>query len=140
MSGRYPIDALLRPPVEFVSVVVASTAAWLAWIAPGLMNALRSALKPLFTRFASANVATLTVGEGRYRALIDNVQVQNRRLWGLIAVLVVLLAFAVYGLHRARQALPPVHIPPELRFGAMLAWGEVPHPTFTCLRAISFSS
>jgi conjugative coupling factor TraD (TOL family) len=36
MSSRYPIDALLRPPVEFVSGVVASTAAWLAWIAPGL--------------------------------------------------------------------------------------------------------
>jgi hypothetical protein len=68
------------------------------------------------------------VGEGRYRALIDNVQAQNRKLWGLVVVLVVLLAFAVYGLHRARQALPPAHIPPELRFGAMLAWGEVPPP------------
>ena len=34
MRSRYPIDALLRPPVEFVSVVVAGTAAWLAWIAP----------------------------------------------------------------------------------------------------------
>ena len=34
MTSRYPIDALLRPPVELVSTVVAGTAAWLAWIAP----------------------------------------------------------------------------------------------------------
>lgn len=36
MTSRYPIEALLRPPVEFVSVAVASTAAWLAWSAPAL--------------------------------------------------------------------------------------------------------
>jgi len=34
VTRRYPIDALLRPPVELVSTVVAGTAAWLAWIAP----------------------------------------------------------------------------------------------------------
>jgi len=34
VTSRYPIEALLRPPVEFVSVVVASTGAWLAWSAP----------------------------------------------------------------------------------------------------------
>ncbi len=36
MTSRYPIEALLRPPVEFISVVVASSAAWLAWSAPSL--------------------------------------------------------------------------------------------------------
>ena len=39
-----------------------------------------------------------------------------------------LLLLAVFGLHRARQSLPPVHIPPDLRFGATLAFGEVPAP------------
>jgi integrating conjugative element protein (TIGR03746 family) len=91
-------------------------------------NSLGAILKPLFARLVLPSTRVPTLGEGRYRALIDNVQAQNRKLWGLVVVLVVLLAFAVYGLHRARQALPPVHIPPELRFGAMLAWGEVPPP------------
>ena len=91
-------------------------------------NSLGAILKPLFARLVLPSTHVPTLGEGRYRALIDNVQAQNRKLWGLVVVLVVLLAFAVYGLHRARQALPPVHIPPELRFGATLAWGEVPPP------------
>jgi hypothetical protein len=34
MTNRYPIEALLRPPVEIVSSVVAGVAAWIAWIAP----------------------------------------------------------------------------------------------------------
>src|SRR5688572_28325192 len=34
MRSRYPIEALLRPPVELVSTVVAGAAAWLACIAP----------------------------------------------------------------------------------------------------------
>jgi len=85
-------------------------------------------LKPFWMRLTADRPLTPALGEGRYRALIDNVQAQNRRLWRLVAFLVLLLSLAVYGLHRARQALPPVHIPPELRFGATLAWGEVPLP------------
>lgn len=92
------------------------------------MSSPLTSLKPFFRRLATARAMTLPVGEGRYRALIDNVQAQNHRLWGLVAVLMLLLGLAVYGLHRARQQLPPVHIPPELRFGATLAWGEVPAP------------
>jgi conjugative coupling factor TraD (TOL family) len=36
MKTTYPIEALLRPPVEFVSTLVAAIAALLAWLAPGL--------------------------------------------------------------------------------------------------------
>ena len=82
-------------------------------------------IRPLFWRLGRP--AALP-GEGRYRALIDNVEAQNRRLWWLVLALVVLLLLAVFGLHRARQHLPPVHIPPDLRFGATLAFGEVPAP------------
>ncbi len=89
------------------------------------MRSSLGALKPILSRFGAVS---LPAAEGRYRALIDNVQAQNRRLWGLVSVLVLLLGLAVYGLHRARQHLPPVHIPPELRFGATLGWGEVPPP------------
>lgn len=78
------------------------------------------------------------LGQGRYRFLIDTVRAQNRRLWGLAAGLLLLLALAIFGLHRARQALPPVHIPPELRFGATIAWGEVPAPTVYMFGAYLF--
>ncbi len=71
---------------------------------------------------------TMSFPKGRYRFLIDTVRAQNRRLWGLVAGLIVLLAFALYGIHQARQDLPPVHIPPELRFGATAAWNDVPLP------------
>jgi len=89
---------------------------------------LDSVLKPVLARLKFPRSGVPALGEGRYRALIDNVAIQNRRLWGLVVMLIVLLGLALYGLHRARQALPPVHIPPELRFGATLAWGEVPLP------------
>ncbi|MGH8652231.1 MAG: PFL_4703 family integrating conjugative element protein, partial [Gammaproteobacteria bacterium] len=92
------------------------------------MSAGITKLKPFWMRLTADRPLMAALGEGRYRALIDNVQAQNRRLWRLVVFLVLLLSVAVYGLHRARQALPPVHIPPELRFGATLAWGEVPLP------------
>jgi len=94
----------------------------------GALRWLGTVFKSLFARFAPPRSGVSAPGEGRYRALIDNVAIQNRRLWGLTVMLIVLLGFALYGLHRARQALPPVHIPPELQFGATLAWGEVPLP------------
>ncbi|MGH8573258.1 MAG: DUF2895 family protein, partial [Gammaproteobacteria bacterium] len=75
-------------------------------------------IRPFFWRLPRP---AAVLGEGRYRALIDNVEAQNRRLWWLVLALVLLLLLAVFGLHRARQSLPPVHIPPDLRFGATLA-------------------
>lgn len=63
---------------------------------------------------------------GRYRLAIDNVRFQNSLLWALVAVLAVFQGYALFALDRARQHLPPLHIPPDLRFGATVELGEVP--------------
>jgi integrating conjugative element protein (TIGR03746 family) len=63
---------------------------------------------------------------GRYRMAIDNVRFQNTLLWGLVAILVMFQGYALFALDRARQQLPPLHIPPDLRFGATVRLGEVP--------------
>ncbi|MGH8473326.1 MAG: hypothetical protein ACREVJ_12925, partial [Gammaproteobacteria bacterium] len=88
------------------------------------MSAVITRLKPLWMRWIADR--HLTLREGRYRALIDNVQAQNRRLWRLVVFLVLLLSLAVYGLHRARQTLPPVHIPRSCASGPRSLGGGAP--------------
>lgn len=63
----------------------------------------------------------------RYRYEIDNVRCHLRSLWGVIAI----QALIIVALWIAYLRLPSsitVHIPPDLRSGATLAFREVPRP------------
>ncbi len=61
----------------------------------------------------------------RYRYEIDNVRAHLRSLWAVIAIQVVVIAGLWFGWSQAPARLT-VHIPPDLRSGAVLAVGEVP--------------
>jgi len=73
--SRYPIDALLRPPVELLSVVVACTAAGLAWIAPWLWMT-----TPPVARGAAVGLAGLALVRLRQGLRIVRFQRNLRRL------------------------------------------------------------
>ncbi|MGE0370582.1 MAG: PFL_4703 family integrating conjugative element protein [Gammaproteobacteria bacterium] len=60
----------------------------------------------------------------RYRHEIDNVRAHLRSLWAVIAIQVVIIAALWFGWSRAPERLT-VHIPPDLRSGAVLAADEV---------------
>ena len=61
----------------------------------------------------------------RYRYEIDNVRAHLRSLWAVIAIQVVVIAGLWFGWSQAPARLT-VHIPPDLRSGAVLAVDEVP--------------
>lgn len=61
----------------------------------------------------------------RYRHAIDNVRSHLRSLWAVIGIQVVVIAALWFGWARAPATLT-VHIPPDLRSGAVLAVDEVP--------------
>lgn len=61
----------------------------------------------------------------RYRHAIDNVRSHLRSLWAVIGLQVVVIAALWFGWARAPATLT-VHIPPDLRSGAVLAVDEVP--------------
>jgi integrating conjugative element protein (TIGR03746 family) len=61
----------------------------------------------------------------RYRYEIDNVRAHVRSLWDVIAIQAVVIAGLWYGWSQAPRELT-VHIPPDLRSGAVLALNEVP--------------
>ncbi len=63
----------------------------------------------------------------RYRHEIDNARAHVTSLWGVIALLAALLAWALHGWSRAPERLT-LHIPPDLSHGAVLRAGEVPKP------------
>lgn len=63
----------------------------------------------------------------RYRHEIDNVRAHLRSLWAVIAIQVVIIAALWFGWSRAPERLT-VHIPPDLRSGAVLAVDEVSLP------------
>ncbi|MDN5869200.1 MAG: TIGR03746 family integrating conjugative element protein [Nitrococcus sp.] len=63
----------------------------------------------------------------RYRHEIDNVRAHLRSLWAVIAIQVAIIAALWFGWSRAPERLT-VHIPPDLRSGAVLAVGEVSPP------------
>ena len=63
----------------------------------------------------------------RYRYEIDNVRAHLRSLWAVIAIQAVLIAGLWFGWSQAPERLT-VHIPPDLRSGAVLAADEVPPP------------
>ena len=64
----------------------------------------------------------------RYRYEIDNVRAHLRSLWAVIAIQAVVIAGLWFGWSQAPERLT-VHIPPDLRSGAVLAVDEVPPPT-----------
>lgn len=64
---------------------------------------------------------------GRYRFEIDNVRAHVRSLWAVIAIQVAIIAALWFGWNRAPEQLT-VHIPPDLRSGAVLAVDEVSPP------------
>ena len=61
----------------------------------------------------------------RYRHEIDNVRAHLRSLWTVIAVQVLVILALWYGWAQAPKHLT-VHVPPDLRSGAVQAAGEVP--------------
>jgi integrating conjugative element protein (TIGR03746 family) len=61
----------------------------------------------------------------RYRFEIDNVRAHLRSLWAVIALQAVVIAGLWYGWSQAPARLT-VHIPPDLRSGAVLQVAEVP--------------
>jgi integrating conjugative element protein (TIGR03746 family) len=61
----------------------------------------------------------------RYRYEIDNVRAHLRSLWAVIAIQVGVIAALWFGWSQAPERLT-VHIPPDLRSGAVLAVDEVP--------------
>ncbi len=61
----------------------------------------------------------------RYRHEIDNVRAHLRSLWAVIAVQVLVILALWYGWAQAPRHLT-VHVPPDLRSGAVQAAGEVP--------------
>ncbi len=61
----------------------------------------------------------------RYRFEIDNVRAHLRSLWAVIVIQVVVIAGLWFGWSQAPEQLT-VHIPPDLRSGAVLAVDEVP--------------
>lgn len=61
----------------------------------------------------------------RYRREIDNVRAHVYTLRGVIGLQFLVLALLWYGWHRAPEHLR-VHVPPDLRSGAVMAVGEVP--------------
>ena len=63
----------------------------------------------------------------RYRYEIDNVRAHLRSLWAVIAIQVLVIAALWFGWSRAPERLT-VHIPPDLRSGAVLAVDEVSPP------------
>jgi hypothetical protein len=63
----------------------------------------------------------------RYRYEIDNVRAHLRSLWAVIAIQVVIIAALWFGWSGAPERLT-VHIPPDLRSGAVLAVNEVSPP------------
>ena len=63
----------------------------------------------------------------RYRHEIDNVRAHVRSLWAVIAIQATVIAGLWFGWSQAPERLT-VHIPPDLRSGAVLAVDEVPPP------------
>ncbi|MEQ8233115.1 MAG: TIGR03746 family integrating conjugative element protein [Gammaproteobacteria bacterium] len=63
----------------------------------------------------------------RYRYEIDNVRAHLRSLWAVIAIQVLVIAALWFGWSRAPERLT-VHIPPDLRPGAVLAVDEISPP------------
>ena len=61
----------------------------------------------------------------RYRHESDNVRAHVRSLWGVIAIQVLIIAGLWIGWSQAPRRIT-VHLPPDLRAGAMLAMDEVP--------------
>ena len=61
----------------------------------------------------------------RYRFEIDNVRAHLRSLWAVIAMQAMVIAGLWYGWSQAPAQLT-VHIPPDLRSGAVLQVAEVP--------------
>lgn len=61
----------------------------------------------------------------RYRFEIDNVRAHVHSLLGVIAIQVIVIAGLVIGWSRAPRQIT-VHLPPDLRSGAILALDEVP--------------
>ena len=61
----------------------------------------------------------------RYRHEIDNVRAHLRSLWAVLAVQVLVILALWYGWAQAPRHLT-VHVPPDLRSGAVQAAGEVP--------------
>ena len=61
---------------------------------------------------------------GRYRFEIDNVQAHLRSLWAVIAIQAAIIAALWFGWSQAPAQLT-VHIPPDLRSGAVLAVDEI---------------
>ena len=62
---------------------------------------------------------------GRFTNVLDNKQAVIKLQWLFIAILATALLLAIHGLARAPRDLT-LHIPPDLRSGAMLKPGEVP--------------
>ena len=61
----------------------------------------------------------------RYRHEIDNVRAHLRSLWAIIALQVIVILALWFGWSQAPKHLT-VHVPPDLRSGAVHAPGEVP--------------
>lgn len=61
----------------------------------------------------------------RYRFEIDNVRAHVRSLWAVIGLEAAIIAVLSYGWIQAPRALT-VHVPPDLRSGAVLARDEAP--------------
>ena len=61
----------------------------------------------------------------RYRHEIDNVRAHLRFLWAVIGLEALIILALWYGWSQAPKALT-VHVPPDLRSGAILTLGEVP--------------
>jgi len=64
----------------------------------------------------------------RYRYEIDNVRAHVRSLWVMIVLQVLVITALWYGWSRAPSELT-IHIPPDLRSGAVMAVSEVPPTT-----------
>lgn len=58
---------------------------------------------------------------------LDNKNFVIRLQWGFIFLLTVIVLFALYGWTHVQKDLT-LHVPPDLRFGAKLAPGEIPPP------------
>ena len=61
----------------------------------------------------------------RYRYEIDNVRAHLRSLWAVIGIEAVIILALWFGWSQAPKELT-VHVPPDLRSGAILAVDEVP--------------
>lgn len=64
----------------------------------------------------------------RYRREIDNVRAHVSTLRGVIGLQFLVLVLLWYGWHRAPEYLR-IHVPPDLRSGAVMAVGQVPPAT-----------